>query len=163
MTLVKGVNCYTDVAEANELIEAVFMSNDKERVYWESLSDEDKASIIYKNTLLYDNDDMYYKGYKQDKTQSLQFPRIIRNGEVMEVPQLVKIGLLLQGIKDCMYSSESDYSELKENGIKSFTDGTGAKIDFFGNSELSAINVKRADGMFSGIYELYFKPYTILV
>lgn len=169
MTLVKGINCYTDIAEADDLIKSVFMSKEDERVFWESLSDEDKASLIYSNTLKYDTDDMFYKGYKQDIDQSMQFPRVDNYGDVIEVPQMIKIGLLIQGIKSTMETADdktSEYKALRKNGVKSYKI-KDASVEFQSTYDDSASACASeslmTSGMYRGIYELYFKPYTQLI
>ena len=100
MELVVGKNCYTDIKEADEIIKSIFMSEDDERKFWESLSDDNKSALIYSTTMKYDTDDMLYTGYKKDKNQSMQFPRINNFGCIIDVPYMIKVGLLLQGIKN---------------------------------------------------------------
>lgn len=159
MSLVVGVNAYCDIAEADSLITSRFMSNNPIRKYWSNLSNDDKSTLIVGNTAMYDNDGMLYKWFKQDKTQPLQFPRITQFGDVIECPDNIKLGIILQGLKDCMVS-ESTEGEMMANGIKSFQDGTGAKIEFDNSSNAYKSNSKNSLGLYNNIWRQYFSEYS---
>jgi hypothetical protein len=155
MTLVVGNNCYCDIAEADELIDTRLMSTDKYRLFWDGLNDIDKTVIIMSSTEKYDKDSMEYLGYKVDEKQPLQWPRIIK-GNIVDVPDKIKVGLLLQGIKEIV-TSTTDEATLRDAGVKSFADGSGAKIEFIDGYDA---NCKHSSGIYDSIWALYFSDYT---
>lgn len=158
MGLVVGVNAYADVNEYDDLISSRFMSNNPIRKYWNELSNEDKTSLIIGSTLKYDKDSFYYKGYKQDIEQSLQFPRLFSEDNVFECPDNIKLGIILQGIKDNMMIGTTE-GEMIENGVKSFADGTGARIEFASSSD--GLAARTSNGINRDIWMSYFDEYTI--
>ena len=163
MDLVVGTNCYTDIEQANELISEYMLSTNPIRVKWESLQDNDKKTIILDSTMKYDNNAILYKGRKQNKNQPLQFPRIEKCSDVVECPERIKIGLLIQGIKDLIaeQSESGDFSILQSSGVKSFADGSGARIEFASANELVGnSNVKNELGLYNSVFKTYFKQYT---
>ena len=164
MELKPNINCYTDIAEANDLIASYFKSNDPVRVYWESIADEtDKAAIILQSTMLFDNDDMLYKWFKQDINQPLQFPRIDVYKNIIEVPTEIKIGLLLQGIKADIETGQSEYTQLKAQGIKEYKI-KDASVEFFEHIDNDDIETKKlSNGMYLKVYTQYFKKFCDVV
>lgn len=166
MELIVGTNCYTDISQANQLIEDYMLSTNPIRVMWNSLQDEDKKTIILNSTMKYDNDAILYKGRKQSKDQSLQFPRIENCSDVIECPDRIKIGLLIQGIKELIaeQSESGEFSVLQSRGVKSFADGSGARVEFASANELAGNNnVKNELGLYNGVFKTYFKQYTLYV
>lgn len=165
MELVVGKNCYTDIKEADEIIKSMFMSEDDERKFWESLSDDNKSALIYSTTMKYDTDDMLYTGYKKDKNQNMQFPRINKFGCVIDVPYMIKVGLLLQGIKDGISKANAkndEYISLRNKGIKTYKI-KDASVEFYSESDNITEDKRNNKGMFIDIYNLYFKQYTFFV
>ena len=165
MALVVGTNSYIDVQEANQLITDNFMSNDPIRVFWNSItSDSDKESLILNSTKKFDRDSMCYKWFKQDAEQPLQFPRVDTYKRVIECPEDIKLGLLLQGIKNNMANAYAEYQQLKAQGVKQFADGSGAKIEFFDTFQSKDIDTSVMDnGLYSSVYNTYFRDYIDLV
>lgn len=163
MELIVGTNCYFDVQQANKIIEDNLMSMSTERKFWESLSDSDKTNLIYSNTQLCDNNAMLYKGVKQDTKQSMQFPRVI-NGDVVECPDSIKLGILLNGIKDTSVNiADASFTSMKLAGIKSFADGSGARVEFGGSSdEVTSDLDKITNGVYRDIFLKYFIEYSKL-
>lgn len=159
MEIVVGQNSYMTLAEAKELVNYRLSKKDPVRVYWEGLDDEEKTSIILSSTFNYDTDAMLYKGYKIFKNQPLQFPRRLAN-EVIDADDRIKLGLIVQGIKSEMYSY-SEESEIVSKGIKSFADGTGARIEF--SEDAIKGNNTVCNGIFRDVFNTYFKQYTIIV
>lgn len=163
MNLIVGENTYMTVEDADQLVSDFLVSTDPMRVYWESLSDEDKATIIYSNTQKYDNDNMMYKWFKKEAEQQLQFPRIDIKGKVIEVPTKIKLGLLMNGIKSAKLAKDSDYTELKEQGIKTYKI-KDAEVQFFdGNNSVTVEGIKDSSGLYKEIFDNYFKEFTVLV
>lgn len=157
MEIVVGQNSYMTVAEADELIQYLPF-NDSCRKLWESLGDDNKkASIILSSTFLYDNDSMEYIGVKKDKEQSLQFPRIYKGNEI-DCPFYVKLGLLILGLSD-ISSNDSEEESLRKAGIKSFADGSGAKMEFIENFKTTHVN---SIGIDKDIWKKYFSEYSNL-
>lgn len=158
MSLVVGVNAYADVNEYDDLLSSRFRSTSPIRVFWDSLSTEDKECVIVGNTLKYDKDSYNYIGYKQNIDQPLQYPRIVKNGEVEQCSDDIKLGIILQGIEDEI-SEGSTESEMIKNGVKSFADGTGARIEIADSS--NGLAVKTCDGINRDIWMNYFDKHII--
>lgn len=152
MSIVVGQNSYMTVADADLIVSSRFMSISKERKLWDSLSEEDKDILIVSTTEKYDNNTMMYKGIKKDTEQALQFPRIINNKEV-DCPETIKTGLIVQCIKDLIADSSEEES-LKNIGIKSFADGSGARIEFSDTSTSNVINIDNK------IWKQYFSDWS---
>lgn len=162
MSLVVGTNAYADVSEYDELISSRFMSSNPIRKYWETLNNSDKECLIVGSTLKYDNETMLYKGCKQSSEQSLQFPRIIKNSDVVECPDNIKLGIILQGCNDSMIEGTTE-GEMLANGVKSFADGTGARIEFIDSSSSKGSAVKTSNGINRDIWIHYFAQYSLIV
>ena len=160
--IVIGTNAYADINEYNNLINTRFMSNNPIRKYWESLSNSDKESLIIGSTLKYDNETMLYKGVKQSSEQSLQFPRIINNSDILECPDNIKLGIILQGCNDSMIEGTTE-GEMLANGVKSFADGTGARIEFIDSSSSKGSAVRTSNGIIRDIWIHYFAQYSLMV
>ena len=162
MELQVNVNCYADIAEYDELISNNFMSSNPVRKFWESLEVGDKKSLIIGSTSKYDKEDFFYKGRKQDISQPLQFPRYLGKDEVFNCPDKVKLGIILTACRDTM-SEGSTEAEMRLNGVKSFADGTGARIEFGEASSVSSEAVKTSEGVYKDIWNEYFQEYTLLI
>lgn len=154
MGLVVGQNSYVTVAEADEIITSRFMSISNERKLWNSLSEEDKGILIVTTTEKYDNNSMLYKGIKKDVKQALQFPRII-NSKLVDCPETIKAGLIMQCIKDLIADSSEEES-LKNIGVKSFADGSGARIEFSDKATSNSLNIDNK------IWKQYFSAWSMI-
>ena len=64
---------------------------------------------------------------------------------------------MLQAIRE-IEDEQSEEIQLKNKGVKSFADGTGAKIDF----ETTTKNKNQLD-MYSDIWNKYFSEWSLLV
>lgn len=155
-----GDNAYVTIEQANNLINKYLVSSDKRRVYWEHLSDSDKDVLIVSGTAKYDTQRFLFKGTKVDKGQQLQFPRMI-NGYRVEVPESVVYAYLLMSIIDGIQSSNA--SDINMENVKSFADGSGARIEYKDNSGLEYGNKKNVSGMLNDVFEKYIKEYTLIV
>ena len=162
MSLVVGTNAYADVSEYDVLIGERLMSTNPIRKYWISLSQADKESLIVGSTLKYDNETMLYKGVKQDKNQPLQFPRIINNSDIVEANDNIKLGILIQGCKDSMLEGTTE-GEMLANGVKSFADGTGARIEFDNTSTSKSFTARLSNGINKDVWLHYFAEYSLIV
>lgn len=154
MGLIVGQNSYVTVAEADEIIASRFMSISNERKLWNSLSEEDKSILIVTTTEKYDNNSMLYKGIKKDVKQALQFPRII-NSKLVDCPETIKAGLIMQCIKDLIADSSEEES-LKNIGVKSFADGSGARIEFSDKATCNSLNIDNK------IWRQYFSAWSLI-
>ena len=156
MELLVGQNSYIELAEANDLIQYLPF-NDSCRKLWDSLNADEKTSVIISSTFMYDKDSMEYKGIKKNKEQNLQFPRIYNDTEI-ECPFDVKLGLLVTGLSDISKNSSEEES-LRKAGIKSFADGSGAKMEFVENFKTTHEN---SVGIDKDIWKRYFEKYSNL-
>lgn len=155
MELVVGVNSYFDIAEADTIVHSKFLSTNKLRKLWDELNNEDKIILIISAHEQYDSDQMLYKGKKVNNEQSLQFPRYIHN-EVVECPEVIKTGLIIQSLYDISESFNEEL-ELKDSGIKSFADGSGARIEF--DTEHT---VKTNNNINNKVWSKYFSGYSMI-
>lgn len=164
MELVVGTNCYTDIAQATEIIDNYLIPNDPVRKYWDSVADEaTKKAIILGSTHKYDRDSMFYKWFKQSDNQPLQFPRVDMNNNVIECPLDIKLGLLVQGIKVSINEKYTEYTELKAQGIKNYKI-KDASVEFFDVIDSKDVNtVQDNTGMYKIVYNQYFKNWTDLI
>lgn len=160
MDLIVGVNSYMTLEEANNLVASMFLSSSKERTLWSSLSDDDKAVLIIDKTSEIDIDQMLYIG---KRTGSMQWPRIkCCNNEIINCPDSIKRGLLLQLFNDYFVAS-SEESNLINLGVKSFADGGGARIEFFNKNESISDTYKNSVGISKKIWRSYFSPWSLLI
>lgn len=164
MGIIVGTNSYIDVQEANQLITDYFTTQNPIRVFWESLSnDSDKESLILNSTRKYDRDSMGYKWFKKENNQPLQFPRVTAYKEEIQCPDDIKLGLLIQGIKENILNKYAEYQELKAQGIKSYKI-KDASVEWFDTFQTKDIDTtKQSNGMFTQVYNLYFKDYIDIV
>lgn len=162
MAIEVGINSYITLDEAEEIIKTLISTSQHVSI-WNSLSDEDKEAVIINTIEKYDNNAMNYIGFKQDRDQNLQFPRIVGSDEILECPYKVKKGYLLQGLNDLITSDATSSSigmALKSSGIKQFEDGSGASITFASAYEM--IYNKLGSGIDKDIFDMYFSDYTTI-
>jgi hypothetical protein len=160
--LVVGENSYCTVEEATQLIHDRFMSNNSIRKFWDDLDNSDKETLLVGSTLKYDNDVMLYKGIKQSESQSLQFPRINNYGVVEQCPDNIKLGIIIQGCRDSI-SEGSTEQEMINSGVKSFADGTGARIEFATTASGNGTAAKTYNGINRDLWIHYFAQYSLMV
>ena len=163
--LVVGQNCYFDVIEANQMISDNFMNSEEEYILWNNLSDNDKSIIIYRNTQLFENIYLFYCGCKVYNSQPMEWPRNI-NQETVNCPDIVKLGILLNGIKTLIRDNsdgESEYNKLINMGVEEFRDGSGALIKFRSDAkEISNFEtIKGYDDVYKDIIDKYFYKYIL--
>lgn len=160
MSIVVGTNSYISVQDADQLIAEYFTSSNPIRVFWDNISESsDKESIILSSTKKFDRDSMCYKWFKQDINQPLQFPRVDVHKNVIECPEDIKLGLLLQGIKTNMMDKYNEYQELKAQGVKSYKI-KDASVEFFDTFQTKDIDTSMlSNGMYKLVYDQYFADY----
>ena len=155
MEIVVGQNSYMTVAEADEIIASRFRSNSKERQIWDSFDEKDKTVVIISTTEKYDNDNMLYKYKKAEINQHLQFPRMMDNGSIVECPEIIKVGLLIQAILD-IEEDDSEEKQLVRNGITKYKI-KDAEVDFKDN----AFNIdKNSVGLNTEVWKIYFSEWS---
>lgn len=162
MTLEVGVNSYMSVSDANDIVDSLYMSTDKEKIAWDGLSDNDKAVLIYRYTQKVDSDKNLFIGIKKDIAQTLSFPRIAEsNGRAFEIPcpNKIKQAIIIQCVRDLAYNSGTE-AELRKQGIESFSDGGGASIKF--NSSTFKNTGSNVCGLDDDIWSTYIQGYTII-
>ena len=156
MELIVGQNSYMTVAEADEIVTSRFRSTSKERQLWNNIGD-DKAVVIMSATDKYDNDNILYKYKKADANQNLQFPRIDDNGNIIECPETIKVGLLIQAILD-IEEDDSEEKQLVKNGITKYKI-KDAEVDFKDN----AFNIdKNSVGLNTEVWNRYFSMWSMI-
>ena len=157
MELIVGTNSYLDVIEADKLIKTLSGSDTKLKEIWNKLEVEERENLIYSTTLKYD-DCFEYDGRKLDLEQNLQFPRLYIDGKILECPEKIKLGLLIQGLRDYK-ESNSKMSDLVEQGVISYkVEGSSITWD-----RTQSRIVKTSDGFYRDIYKMYFSKYTITI
>lgn len=157
MGLVVGQNSYVTVAEADEIIASRFRSTSKERLLWNSLDENDKAVVIIDTTEKYDNDSMLYKYRKAEVNQPLQFPRIMDTGSIVECPEIIKVGLLVQAILD-IEAEDSEEKQLVRNGITKYKI-KDAEVTF----KDTAFNIdKNSVGLNAEVWSRYFSVWSMI-
>lgn len=154
MALVKGINSYCTVAEADELINSHFLSTDKIRKSWSELNNSDKEILLTSTTEEYDTDYMGYIGIKLNKSQTLQFPRLV-NSETLEVPDKIVIGYIVLSLNE-ISGDTADFNELKANGIKSYKI-KDASIEFM-DSDKASVSIGNTN-ISSQVFNKYFQGY----
>ena len=159
MELKVGTNTYFTPEECEEIIASNFMSTDSKRIFWNNLPNEDKETLIVSTHKKIDKDAMCYVGRKVDINQNMQFPRIVNTDEgelLVECPYDIKIGTVY-AMLDFATKAASDVNKLRELGIESYSDGSGA------SAKLSQTTSRFINGINKEYYLDYFKQYTILV
>ena len=159
MELKVGTNTYFTPEECEEIIASNFMSTDSKRIFWNNLPKEDKEILIVSTHKKIDKDAMCYVGRKVDTEQPMQFPRIVNTDEgeiLVECPYDIKLGTVY-AMLDFATKAASDVNKLRELGIESYSDGSGA------SAKLSQTTNRFINGINKEYYLDYFKQYTILV
>ena len=82
----------------------------------------------------------------------------IHNDNEIDCPFYVKLGLLILGLLD-ISSNDSEEESLRKSGVKSFADGSGAKIEFVENFKTTHVN---SIGIDKDIWKKYFEKYSNL-
>lgn len=167
MAIVVGEDSYITVQQASQLLNDYFMNDDPLVLKWEELAhntDDRYREKLLKNVhRKYDEDSFFYKGRKQVATQKLQFPRVDNFGNVIQCPEDIKIGLLIMGLRE-LINADSEELKIKELGVKSFKDGSGASVEFGSDKELkNSTTSKNEFGIYRDIWRQYFSKYTLLI
>lgn len=143
MELVVGVNSYMSLDEVEDLIKRLFLSTNKVRTMWNNLPPEDKGVLIYKATLEIDKEGLGYFGKKVSTYQVMQFPRL-RNNRLWECPYELKLAIIELAFAELEVTGSQE-AELLKNGVKSFADGGGGKVEFSDkavNSDMYEVRLK---------------------
>ena len=162
MQLIVGENSYMTLEQANQLVNDNYTSTDPEKEYWDSLSNNDKSVLIYRTTRELERPCFIWRGVRQDIHQNMQWPRII-NKVVYDAPTQILLGILAN-IFNNNNIQQSEETRLKDTGVKTFKDGTGAMIEFFDNAKTNRYITKLTDtDIYAFIYDQYFSDWTTTV
>ena len=151
MMLTVGVNSYMSLEEANTIIENELLDSDEEYTLWNSLSDENKEKLIVRGTRTVDVIPFRGVKYNISSVKDLQWPRLIDN-ELIECPDDIKLGLLVQVLRDYKNKSKQE-TNLLELGV------TNYKIkDASISLDTSKVN-KLCNGIYNDIFDLYIRKW----
>ena len=151
MMLTVGVNSYMSLEEANTIIENELLDSDEEYTLWNSLSDENKEKLIVRGTRTVDVIPFRGVKYNISSVKDLQWPRLIDN-ELIECPDDIKLGLLVQVLRDYKNKSKQE-TNLLELGV------TNYKIkDASISLDPSKVN-KLCNGIYNDIFDLYIRKW----
>lgn len=145
--LIKGVNSYLDITEADNIIESELFDNSEEYSYWNNLSTRNKETLIRRSTKLVDKS--LFRGRKVEADNPLSFPRIIDGVEV-ECPYDIKVAILLNGLRNAVNNGK-DEIVLQQLGVKSYSI-EGSSISFNNKQPL-----KTSYGVYRDIQETYIE------
>lgn len=151
MELTVGVNSYMSIDEAKSLIENELLESDEEYNFWNTLSDDSKIKLIIRGTRLIDM--LPFKGvkYNLNDVESLQWPRIINN-KLIECPDDIKIGLLIQTIRDYINKGKKE-NKLLELGV------TNYKIKDASISLDTSKTNRLGNSIYTDIFNCYFSKW----
>lgn len=151
MMLTIGVNSYMSLEEADNLIEAELLDNDAEYTAWQKLSKEKKEKLIIRGTRIVDVIPFRGVKYNLSSVHDLHWPRIINN-ELVECPDDIKIGLLVQSLRSYINKDKQE-TKLLELGV------TNYKIKEASISlDPTKVN-KLSNGIYADIFNDYFKKW----
>ena len=153
MMLTVGVNSYMSLEEADTIIENELLDSDEEYTIWNSLNNKNKEKLIVRGTRTVDVIPFRGVKYNISKVGELQWPRLINN-ELIECPDDIKLGLLIQVLRDYKYKDRQE-TTLLELGV------TNYKIkDASISLDPSKIN-KLGNGVYNDIFDLYFRKWVV--
>lgn len=153
---------YMTVEQADSLVSELFISSDNEYKVWNALEQNDKQVLLNRaSSKLIGENHFLWHGKKVDSTQELDFPRLYK-GKVIEFDKLMMIGLLNMLLREEIDKS-SEYSDVRKEGIKKFSDGGGMSIEFSDNVITSATSGNSNSGLggVNGVPYDIFKQYFI--
>ena len=159
--LIVGENSFICLDEANEIVNNNYTSFDSEYKFWTELNDSDKQVLLMQGTNLLNSDRFIWIGQRVKIDQPLVFPRKLRSGRIVEFGLDMKIGLVELVIKRQIAKS-SDLDILKLSGVTSFSDGGGMSVKFDSTSESKNCGNFIGSEIPLGVFNTYFKRYTML-
>ena len=141
---------YVTVDEANALIKELFISSDTEYKVWNALDENDKQVLLNRaSSKLIGENHFLWHGKKVDSTQELDFPRLYK-GKIINFDKLMMIGLLNMLLREEVDKS-SEYSDMRKERIKRFSDGGGMTVEF-SDSAISSATVGSSGSNFSDLH-----------
>lgn len=159
--LIVGKNSFISLDESNDIMSSNFLSSSDERVWWDGLTDDDKAVVVLKAVNMLNNDKWFWLGQKIDTEQTLVFPRKLKNGDIIDIDFDFKIGLIKLIINQNQ-SQFNKYDELISKGVASFSDGGGMSLKFCDSVVNKKVNETSSDMIPDDIFKSYFIKYTHL-
>lgn len=155
MQLIKGVNTYMTVEEADQLVSDCFMSDSEELKVWQGLSENDKSIMIFKGTKIAEG--LPFLGRQYPGYQQMRWPRYI-NLLYYDCPEDIKIGIIMQVLKEKIKHSTNEY-QLRELGVKTYSI-KNASISFADSSSIgNGAGATLSNGIYKDIYDEYFSKW----
>ena len=134
---------YVTLAEANEYVTDHFMSSNKARATWESLSDADKMVLLQNSYRAIEM--LTFRGRKTDATQPSAFPR----WPLTDVPVQIKEAQIANAIVLADEYSREDaehYEKLRAYGVTSYRIGNLSETL---NTSAEGFSVSSQQGIYS--------------
>lgn len=139
MELLVGENSYVSLEEAENIVKKLYISSDKEREYWDKLSDEDKTVLIYRANMKLNNPSMLWLGHKYNRKQKMEFPRVTTY-RYIEFDNRLKEGLIRLAIEGWI-AEHSEEQQMISKGITSFSDGGGMSVHFDNSNIVNVLGI----------------------
>lgn len=155
MELLVGENSYVSLEEAENIVKKLYISSDKEREYWDKLSDEDKTVLIYRANMKLNNPSMLWLGHKYNREQKMEFPRVTTY-RYIEFDNRLKEGLIRLAIEGWI-AEHSEEQQMISKGITSYKIKDASVT--FGNNKNNTVDVL---GIPPHIFAEYFIHLTLI-
>ena len=140
------MSAYLTVEQADVIVKQLYVSNDTSRIFWEGLSNDDKAVLLNNATKLIDNKRCLWKGRKYDVNQEHQFPRMIYRGIPTKCTIINLDNTFFEGIVELTIASwqytHSDEYKMLQNGIASYK-VKDASISFSGGTKNNVLGIPK--------------------
>lgn len=151
------MHSYLTVEQADVIVKQLYVSNDTSRIFWESLSPDDKAVLLNDATKLIDNKRCLWKGRKYDVNQEHQFPRMIYRGiptkcTIVEIDDTFLQGVVELAIASWQYKNSEEF-RLMQSGVSSYK-VKDASISFSGATKNNVLGIPK------DIWNTYFAQWS---
>lgn len=151
------MSAYLTVEQADVIVKQLYVSNDTSRIFWESLSPDDKAVLLNDATKLIDNKRCLWKGRKYDVNQEHQFPRMIYRGiptkcTIVEIDDTFLQGVVELAIASWQYKNSEEF-KLMQSGVSSYK-VKDASISFAGGTKNNVLGIPK------DIWDTYFSQWS---
>ena len=153
MKLIVDENSYVTIREADTIIANYLTSDDELLSTYDNLDDDDKSIILYKSCI--DMQRLKYRGFKQNNSQVLAFPRVNKlgyksNNDMVKLAQVINALSFIKGGSN----TQNQINELKDSGVNSFKLGSFS-VSFMnstsGKSNSGAVEKILADWLSGGV------------
>jgi hypothetical protein len=113
-----GVDSYITVEQADEYVDKFFVSSDKQRTDWDSLSEADKT--VHLSCACSAIESVAFIGVKLIEDQTLSFPRCYPTYNDEQTPEVVKQAQAFEALELCSPSQDSSVYKSRVGNKKSF-------------------------------------------